>query len=239
MEEPSREINQNSDFDMYILALTWAPNFCCSKDKQCLAEGMNRLNDLHPHGLWPARLTSTSYPSYCSSLKKAMEGEEGKKEGQFEQDKVNMGKKDKKKMTPRQRHEYEKHGSCTSLSFEEYFQQEEALYLRNASLRTLRDLLKQSSGEVVDVRKLHVFAGGKKIAVKASKQCQLQEITTCWSKEIDNRVGPQIDCPSYILKGVRNTAEQYHCEKVYLDASNKTCSIISKDLLLSMKKTKE
>lgn len=201
----------DADFDMYILALTWAPRFCCTNEKQCKSEAMNHTNDLHPHGLWPAHSSTSNYPSYCG--------------GNF----------DGKYLTPRQRHEYEKHGTCSHLSVSEYFKQESLLQSKG-NILTIRDLLQRQAGNMIDLNKLLLFGGAKKFAVLTSKQCQLQEITTCWEKREDNTVGEQIDCPPHILKGGRNTGSQFGCSKVFLDKADSTCSVISNYLLEEMKK---
>lgn len=41
-------------FDLYLLAVSWAPRFCCTNEKQCRAEKMEGFDDLAKHGLWPA-----------------------------------------------------------------------------------------------------------------------------------------------------------------------------------------
>ena len=41
----------------------------------------------------------------------------------------------------------------------------------------------------------------KKVAIKADKQCQLSEVTSCWAKLPDGRVGAQVDCPDHVMKG--------------------------------------
>ena len=61
-----------SDFDLWLLALTWAPRFCCASNtkKQCAAEQLQGHTELAPHGLWPAYReadaeTRRTYPEYC------------------------------------------------------------------------------------------------------------------------------------------------------------------------------
>ena len=39
------------------------------------------------------------------------------------------------------------------------------------------------------------------MALSADKQCRLTEVTTCWEKLPDNRVGKQIDCPDHVMNG--------------------------------------
>jgi hypothetical protein len=41
----------------------------------------------------------------------------------------------------------------------------------------------------------------KAVAIKADKQCQLSEVTSCWAKLPDGRVGKQVDCPPHVMSG--------------------------------------
>lgn len=201
-------------FDMYIFSLTWAPRFCCTNEKACKKENMHTVTDLYPHGLWPAYTNSTNYPAFCPLLATLSPN-----------------------LTPRQQHEYLKHGSCSLLTVENYFQQEQSM-MRKPNILTIRSLLRDSAGKLVDIQVLQAFGGAKKFAVLTSKQCQLQELTTCWKRNADNTVGDQIDCPGYILHGGRNTGVVHGCSKVYLDTSGGSCSVISKELLVAMKADK-
>ena len=47
------------------------------------------------------------------------------------------------------------------------------------------------------------------------RQCRLSEVTTCWQKLPDGRVGPQVDCPGHVMKG-RDTHKE--CSMVLLTA---------------------
>jgi len=42
----------SGDFDLYLLAMSWAPRFCCTNNKQCKNENMENTDDLSVHGLW-------------------------------------------------------------------------------------------------------------------------------------------------------------------------------------------
>ena len=41
----------------------------------------------------------------------------------------------------------------------------------------------------------------KRVALSADKACRLTEVTTCFEKRSDGRVGKQIDCPEHVMKG--------------------------------------
>jgi ribonuclease I len=172
-------------------------------------------DDLYPHGLWPAYAKITAYPNNCPTLMDSTT----------------------KKLTPRQKHEYEKHGSCSHLTIDAYFQQE-AIVMKKNNILTLRDLLQRSAGNMILQHKLLAYSGNKKIAILTSKECQLMEITTCFEKKADYTVGDQIDCPAYIMNGSRNSAMKFNCNQIFLDKSNSICSVISKELLKAMKADK-
>ena len=62
-------------FELYLLALSWAPRFCCTNAKQCKNEAMDGVDDFSTHGLWPAydapaakgsaRGAGRTYPAFC------------------------------------------------------------------------------------------------------------------------------------------------------------------------------
>lgn len=91
------------DFDYFVLALSWAPDFCASNDdpQQC---ALGRQLGFVLHGLWPQY--NTGYPSSCTNEKLPAEV---KKQfpGLFPNDKLYS-------------HEWEKHGTCSGLSPVDY-----------------------------------------------------------------------------------------------------------------------
>ena len=94
---------KQGEFDYYLMAMSWAPRFCCSNEKKCTSEDMNGIEDLSPHGLWPAYnkadASGRTYPAFCDATDKG-----GKK-----------GPKD------RETHEWSKHGTCTGLTKEQVY----------------------------------------------------------------------------------------------------------------------
>ena len=142
---------------------------------------MTALTDLSPHGLWPAfagaRKGGRTYPQYCSQDYSSSGGIAG---------------------NSRQGHEWQKHGTCTTLSQMAYFSEEVAVHEADP-IMDARELLLDRAIEmqpVSTVSLVDAIGGGKKVAIMADKACRLTEITTCWSKNADNTVGPQVDCPS-------------------------------------------
>ena len=121
---------------------------------------MTQLESLSPHGLWPAYFTINSnnrtYPQFCE-LSRA-KGEKGRKG-----------------------HEWDKHGTCTTLTMESYFEEENKLTDQTSDLD---NLLHSITGDAVYLDEIYdIFGGDKFVTVKADKFCRLEEITSCWSKD--------------------------------------------------------
>jgi len=94
------------DFDYFIMALSWSPDFCASTnnlDPQQCSIGMKRAFVLH--GLWPTHYQG--YPSFCGTESMSDELID-EFPGLFPNDFL-YG------------HEWEKHGTCTGLDPEGYF----------------------------------------------------------------------------------------------------------------------
>ncbi len=82
-----------------------------------------------------------------------------------------------------------------------------------------------------------LVGGNKKVAIMSNKYCQLQEITTCFSKNKDGTINEQIDCPKHVLVSSRNSAVMHHgCKQLALDSIEADkCRYITKELLNSLK----
>lgn len=109
--EPRRPAGEAGKFDYYMLALSWSPAYCAgrpdnARDPQC-APG--RRFSFVLHGLWPqyARpVRGAGWPQFCSDL---------------------PGLNDPRQMLDIMpspslvRHEWEKHGTCSGLDAQGYF----------------------------------------------------------------------------------------------------------------------
>ena len=211
---------KKGEFDIFLLAQTWAPRFCCTESVKCVQQGNTGVDDLTLHGLWPAYskpigAENRTYPAYCTLGK----------DRKFSSDNKLM------------KHEYLKHGSCTGFSFDEYIDEGDRIAESEVS-NSLRDFLHSNSGNIINVNDIYVKAGGpKRVAVQATPMCQLQELTTCWEKTSEGKVGNQVDCPLHVLGSGRNSSFLNNCSKVSLEASSDDmkCAFISKELLKVLK----
>jgi len=101
-------------FDYFIFSQTWVPEYCSRN--HCLGK-----EDFIIHGLWPQYKNNT-YPSFCSPCEK------------FQPDLLNKSLIQKYWDDTNKidwvflQHEWEKHGCCSGMAMEEYFNQ--ALSLR-------------------------------------------------------------------------------------------------------------
>jgi ribonuclease T2 len=102
-------------FDYYLLALSWAPNYCAGhprdQSNECRVGGHK---DFVLHGLWP-QASSGPPPMSCSSASPVAAATVDHM--------LNF-------MPSRGliQHEWEKHGTCTGLSAQDYFAQAEQAY---------------------------------------------------------------------------------------------------------------
>lgn len=213
----------SGQFDLFLLAQSWAPRFCCSNAAQCKRENMEGMDDLAIHGLWPAYNEADSggrtYPAFCdrSDMASATSGST---------------------LKGRAAHEWKKHGTCTTMSSTDYLTEEMRIAdMMDSSISSIRDVLNNSAGDTVEVAQLQDEAGGpRRVALMTNQFCQLQEITTCWAKDaVSGRVGEQIDCPAHVLGSSRNSAVLQGCTRVALDQSGEQCAFISKEFLKILK----
>jgi ribonuclease T2 len=105
----SATVPQGSGFDFYVLSLSWSPSFCLAKGAdsdpaQCRS---SKPLDFIVHGLWPQN--ERGYPEGCNT-----------------QDYPNREQiRSISDITPSAglvRHEWEKHGGCSGLSVDDYFE---------------------------------------------------------------------------------------------------------------------
>jgi len=224
----TKPVGVSGDFDLWLLALSWAPSFCCQKEKkkQCDQQRLGGANKLTIHGLWPSYATprreGKSYPVYCELPPSGRINSESGEVGGLEQ------------------YEWLKHGTCSGLSLSQYFGEMKRHLSRptpgneevgSREIRQLEKVLMETKGAVVEVtRLLQAFEEQKAVAVSATPKCQLKEITLCFSKAIDGTVGPPTACPKHLLKGQRNSAETQGCSYLVVDEATK-CQWVTDNLL--------
>ncbi len=105
----AQEEGESGVFDFYVLALTWSPGYCASAEpgESPLQCGSGRPFAFVLHGLWPQY--ERGYPVNCPDLHAPLPA---------------SLVRDQLDITPSEglvRHEWRKHGTCTGLTPEAYF----------------------------------------------------------------------------------------------------------------------
>jgi ribonuclease T2 len=171
------KVQDSSQFDYYVLALSWSPSYCAGEagqnDRQQCAPG--RRLAFVVHGLWPQR--NESWPEYCKSREDWIP--QGVIDGVVD-------------IMPSKKliiHEWKKHGTCSGLSQKDYFRtlreffgalRIPARYLSPqepvivAPEQLVTDFVKTNNGLTADM--LSVQCGN------AKDQARLSELRVCVNK---------------------------------------------------------
>ncbi len=196
--EPERESASSGTFDYYLLALSWAPDFCAlpngPKDpREC---GKGRHVNFVVHGLWPQNEQSRG-PEHCGPA------------SPVSQDLVRV----MLNYMPSEgliQHEWTNHGTCSGLSAADYF----------AAVRKVRDSVKLPNEFVAPAQQFELspgdidakFAAANPTFPKAAFQasCQngaLQEARICFSKNFSPRAcsasAGECKAPTMIIRPVQ------------------------------------
>ncbi|KAG8458066.1 hypothetical protein KFE25_012726 [Diacronema lutheri] len=207
------------DFDVYLLAQTWAPRFCCASPDRCTTVGWAySATHLSLHGLWPGYIQprrGQTYPSNCESKARLVVSDLPR---HFVDIAPSYCGYNTSKHAPELGHlgvhEWQKHGTCTTLEPAHYFAEAvravESLTGPGGASKFDRgtpNILVSRIGSVLPANELRL-SYAKHVAVRVDKQCRLEEVTTCWAKREDGTVGEQIHCPEHVLKSPRNNLDE-------------------------------
>ncbi|NVK29414.1 MAG: hypothetical protein HWE20_00325 [Gammaproteobacteria bacterium] len=137
-----KSVSPSAQFDQYVLALTWHPGFCTGRDgkPECRQMDTFATEEFVLHGLWPDEV------SYCNV---GVQSESLSKSGQWCEIDVLPAEDQyfevpaKRSLMPGSherscldRHEWVKHGTCSGLDFDEYYDLSLALVSRFAESKT-------------------------------------------------------------------------------------------------------
>jgi len=174
------------DFDYYVLALSWSPNWCAATgdargSPQCdTGAGFGWIL----HGLWPQY--ETGWPSFCDSARAdpprrqtaAMADIMGTKGLAWQQ--------------------WKKHGRCSGLSATDYFDASRRAYgavNRPPVLRRLRSPVKLAASVIQDAFLAENPALGPDMITITCKQGRIQEARICLTKDLEPR-----DCGADVVR---------------------------------------
>ncbi len=172
-----------SNFDFYVLALSWSPSYCASSiRKSGLQCGGKRFYSFIVHGLWPQY--EKGWPSNCDTAAKKVYG------------KLAKSMLDIMPGYGLIQHEWKKHGTCSGLGQDDYFDKLRAAYNRirfPAHFRLNNRYLSVTPMAVEQAFRIeNPELPASAIAVTCGKR-RLKEVRICFSKELNFRPCPQVD----------------------------------------------
>jgi len=197
---------------MYVYAYSWTPGFCYNQVNNypgCAEPQDYWKNNFTIHGLWPQYADSTGYPSYCSSevfdpnipLNIGWDTMTEKwPDVQYDENSADYDSF--------WEHEWTKHGTCSNLSQQDYF--ESALNLTEDLLTPT--VLQNAIGQSINADVLRDALGGYGYV---SLQCTISDngnddiltgAYTCW---LQNNGYPtnQVMCPDEVINEDTCTSE--------------------------------
>jgi ribonuclease T2 len=219
-------------FGLYVLALTWAPSFCCShpnKDECAHLADAFGATHLTLHGLWPnytddeAERYRATYPQFCGAYEHCKQHDKT-----CEPDPATIPA-DMRQLGPGYvgdheflaDHEWPKHGSCTGLPPAEYFRA--AL----DAMKAIRgdgtpDALRGAIGSDIALGDLATSFGvpRESVLLSCDAQCRLQQISFCLGHDATNHPTTPIACPANTTKArYDNGCVTRRCERVAIPAA--------------------
>lgn len=215
------------DFDIYLLAQSWAPKFCCGQPDKCTTVSWAySASHLSLHGLWPGYAKARggkTFPSSCESKAKLNVSDLPRHFVDVAPSYCGYNTiKHAPELGQLGVHEWHKHGTCTTLEPARYFAEAvrvvESLTGPGGASKFDRGtptaiIAKIGAAEGIPANELRL-SYAKHVAVSVDKHCRLQEVTTCWRKEDDGRVGEQIHCPEHVMRSSRNSLNEESCARV-------------------------
>lgn len=185
---------KGSDFDFYVLSLSWSPTFCTTPDgaknrDQC---GTSRQFGLIVHGLWPQN--ERGYPQSCPSNQPGrVPSSLGRKYIDIMPSMGLIG------------HQWRKHGTCTGLSQEDYFATIRSAFERIRVPVSLREAKKPVDLGLATIEAQFTEANDGLSHRGLAVTCEdgkLEEVRICLTRDLDFRDCPNIDYQACPLKSV-------------------------------------
>lgn len=175
---------RGTGFDFYVLALSWSPSYCAAEGENANRQQCNASKPYGfiVHGLWPQ--FEKGYPEFCAN-------DGGRVDRKIEEE--------MRTIMPSVgliRHQWKKHGTCSGLSQQDYFQ----------TLATARDHItipdvQPDPGQHRMVSPIEIERAFMKdnpglaatgVAVTCDKR-RLREVRICMTTNLEFRTCPEVD----------------------------------------------
>mmetsp|Transcript_31905 Transcript_31905/g.48931 ORF Transcript_31905/g.48931 Transcript_31905/m.48931 type:complete len:245 (-) Transcript_31905:87-821(-) len=190
---------KEDDFDLYILSMSYQPEFCFMHRHDDFVGCRNPLEfwkgHLTIHGLWPERQDGT-WPSTCSNepFNDSTWADVGP---DLERLWPNVKTKDTEEAyTGFWKHEWSKHGTCSGLSQDNYFSAALKLFLDTPSI------IAEKYGSTVAKKELKIAYGSQSegMIFYCNHGRFLSEVRACFGMDSDRLPTSQIPCPEVALE---------------------------------------
>jgi ribonuclease T2 len=199
---------QAAKFNLYMLALTWAPNFCVSHGgkEQCKTmPGSFAADHLTIHGLWPnysdkeAAQHGTAYPDFCSPYNACSKQDSAMCSPDPTSIPADMKIYGPGYITDNYflaNHEWPKHGSCTGLTADAYFSQAIKALLALPGDRGTPTKLTSAIGKKIKATDLRAaFEHPESVVLSCDSKCNLSQVGICIANGTDGLPKDRIACP--------------------------------------------
>jgi ribonuclease T2 len=169
--------NIAGQFDYYVMSLSWSPEYCASSDSPDATQCGERRYSLVVHGLWP-QYDNGGFPEACSAERAVPTA-------------IVDSMLDIMPSKTLIQHEWDKHGTCSGLSVDKYFQLTRQIYNSIAIPTKYKQpseyIITSIKGLESDLIGLNPNLDGSKIAIDCKGRF-LQEIRVCYDKNNQPRV---------------------------------------------------
>ncbi|TMW61528.1 hypothetical protein Poli38472_012719 [Pythium oligandrum] len=192
----------SGDFDFYLLAQSWQPEFCYNKESQypgCKNPDEWMKTHFTLHGLWP-EYTNGEYPQNCNADSfdaKTVENAVGMDDLVKYWPEVEYATSSSKYPSFWE-HEWTRHGSCTGLDQATFFSSVVSL-LRDGTAQT-PSFIQNNVGKTVSTADVRKAYGTNNVVLICTSSKYLSQVYTCWAKDSNNIPTKQMACPSSVLK---------------------------------------
>jgi ribonuclease T2 len=182
-QDPSERRNATpGQFDFYVLALSWSPGFCALTDgrnqDQCGAEGSIGRGFV-VHGLWPQFVRG--YPTECAADRSPTRATIASAVPPFPTQSL-------------ARYQWRKHGSCSGLAPEAYFNAVKAAYALVQIPAEFSAMSDQKMLSPIELERRFAAGSPRLRPDMMSVQCRrgrLQEVRICLSRDLKGFVSCQ------------------------------------------------
>ena len=225
--------SEATSFGLYVLALSWAPSFCCghANKEECANLATSFAGShLTLHGLWPnftdaEQRGGVTYPQFCGAYQHCKKSHDGSCEpdpATIPAEMATLGPGYVGDHDFLAAHEWPKHGSCTGLDPAAYFRAALASMKALPGEGTPKELGAAIGGELpLDALASSFGIPATSVLLSCDAQCRLSQVSFCLAHDAHDVPTTPVACPR------NTTAAQYDngcvtrgCTTVTVPAAN-------------------